>query len=285
MKNCKVVAEIGCCHLGSLDRAKELSKLAFLCGADYMKTQKRNPEESTPPGIRDKPHPNAIFAYGDTYLEHRKNLELSIEDHVQLSNHCSHIGIEYCCSVWDLSSARDIIKNINPAIMKVPSACNDNHELLKCLFTEYDGDIHISTGMTTRTEIENLIDKIAKYGDRVVLYHCTSEYPCPFEHLYLRDIDHLFLLVENTGMRIGFSNHGYGIASDIAAFTKGVEWIERHFVDDRTIKHTDAAASLEPEGLRKLCRDLKNVAKALEYSDGITPEEREQRDKLRVKHD
>ena len=90
-----VVAEIGCVHAGSLDRAKDLVSLAKLCGADFVKTQKRCPIESVPKEMQNLPHPNERFSYGKTYLEHRENLELSIEQHVELKQHCESIGLKY----------------------------------------------------------------------------------------------------------------------------------------------------------------------------------------------
>jgi len=258
----KVIAEIGAVHLGSLDRAKQLANLAKLCEADYLKTQKRNPKESTPKHLWDSPHPNQIFAYGKTYLEHRLNLELSIDQHVDLKNYCNNIGIKYSSSVWDITSAYEII-SLNTDFIKIPSACNQYFELMKVLKNEYKGDVHISLGMTTQDDRLEIMNFWSSCPQRVVFYHCTSAYPCPFDKLYLLEIKNLKNSLESHGFRIGFSNHGYGIAADIAAMILGAEWIERHFVDDRTIKHTDAAASLESDGLRKLSRDLKNVRRAL----------------------
>ena len=125
----KVAAEIGAVHLGSIDGAKMLIDLAKLCNADYVKFQKRNPEESVPPDLKHKPHPNKIFAYGNTYLEHRKALELSAKQHHELKNYSDSIGIKYACSVWDFTSARELIE-IDPAYIKIPSACNNNQQLV-----------------------------------------------------------------------------------------------------------------------------------------------------------
>lgn len=281
MKRPLVVAEIGAVHLGSLQRAKDLARLARLCEADYIKTQKRNPEESTPPHLWNQPHPNAIFAHGKTYLEHRKNLELSIEQHQEFKAYCDQIGIKYASSVWDITSAREII-SLQPDFIKVPSACNRHFGIHEILRDEYNGDIHISFGMTTHAEREDVIDFWRTNSHRVVFYHCTSAYPCPFEKLYLMEIQNLRTSLEPYGFRIGFSNHGYGIAADIAAMTLGAEWIERHFVDDRTLRHTDAAASLESDGLRRVCRDLRNVHRAMLYRPlKLDDLEKEQRDKLR----
>ncbi len=273
-----VIAEIGCVHLGSMERAKKLIKLATLCEADYVKFQKRNPDESVPENIKNKPHPNKTFAYGETYLEHRKALEFDIEQHKELYSYCKQLGIGYSCSVWDMTSAAQIA-SLNPDFIKIPSPCNHNREMIKYLLGRFDGDIHISTGMSSKEEKEDLIKFMQSFViDRFVIYHCTSIYPCPFDKLHLLEIGRLV----DSGFRVGFSNHGYGIAADIAAMMLGSEYIERHFVDDRTLRHTDAAASLEPEGLRKLCRDLKNVSCAIDYAPPY-PDEKEltERAKLR----
>lgn len=279
---CKIVAEAGCNHLGNLERAKNLITLARLCDADYIKFQKRNPEESTPEHLKNKPHPNTDFAYGRTYLEHRKNLELTIEQHKELKEYCEYAGIGYSSSVWDITSAQEII-SLQPDFIKVGSPSNGNFDLIAYIYDSYDGNVHISTGMSSRDEIQAVVDLVLKKKgeQRTVLYHCTSEYPCPFARLYLLDIQYLKEKYQPYGFEIGFSNHGYGLAADIASWTLGASWIERHFVDDRTIKHTDAAASLEPDGLRRLCRDLKNVWQGMNCKTGITAEELEQRKKLR----
>ena len=143
MNNFTVIAEIGCTHIGQLERAKNLAKLAKICGADVLKTQKRNPKESTKKELWDKPHPNEMYAYGKTYLEHRENVELPIEDHYELKKYCEEIGIEYSTSVWDITSAKEIVE-LNPKLIKIPSACNQNYELITYLFDNYDGEIHIS---------------------------------------------------------------------------------------------------------------------------------------------
>ena len=264
-----------------MERAKKLARLAALCGADYVKLQKRNPIDSVPKHLHDQPHPNQAFSYGDTYLKHRMALELSIEDHAELKQYCESIEIGYASSVWDLISAREII-SLNPDFIKIPSACNMNRKLFEVLAAEYQGEIHISTGMIVPGEKIELYLMLSEIGlrDRSIIYHCTSEYPCPFEHLYLLEIERI---INSSPKFIGFSNHGFGISADIIAYTLGAQWIERHFIDDRTFAHTDASASLEPDGLRRLCRDLKAAYKALKYKDcDITEEELVQRNKLRI---
>lgn len=277
-----VVAEISNVHLGNLDRAKKLAKLAKECGAGYLKTQKRNPEECVPIEWLQRPHPNPYFAYGPTYLEHRKKIELTAEQHSELKKYCDEIGIQYASSVWDLTSAAEIIR-LNPAFIKVPSACNCNFDLIQFIVDNSGLDIHISTGMIDKPEKSKLFDYIRGQKDtgRFVVYHCTSEYPCEFERLFLGELETMQNELSETNVRYGFSNHGKGIAVDILAYGLGAEWIERHFIDDRAIPHSDAGASLEPPGLTKLCRDLKAAHLSYQYKSDITDLEREQRDKLR----
>ena len=133
-----------------------------------------------------------------------------------------------------------------------------------------------------RLEIINFFKKNKVDFSRLVWYHCTSEYPCPFDRLYLREISILKELVPVKSF-VGFSNHGYGIAADIAACVLGATWIERHFVDDRALRHTDAAVSLEPGGFRKLIRDLDAVRDAMQYKLDMSDEEKEQRCKLKTR--
>jgi N-acetylneuraminate synthase len=172
---------------------------------------------------------------------------------------------------------------LNPEYIKIPSAVNNNFELIKYVASNYSGDIHVSTGMTSKNDRFELVKFLSHWPNRVVIYHCTTIYPCPFEKLHLLEIEE-FCSLKKIGMRVGFSNHGYGIAADIAAWVLGAEYIERHFTDDRTIRHTDAAASLEPDGLGKLCRDLHNVSKSMTYMpDDLDSEEIEQSKKLRFK--
>lgn len=274
----QLIAEVGCSHIGKLSRALELTELAAKNGADFVKFQKRDPYISTPERIRSLPHPNPQFSYGDTYLDHRINLELSIKEHESLKKLCEELNVGYGCSVWDLYSAKEIIK-LEPELLKIPSACNNDIDLIEYCTENHKGPVHISLGMTSLKERQFLYSSLKNKKDKVILYHCVSEYPCPFERMQLLGISEI---VKN-GYRAGFSNHGYGIATDIAAMMLGAEFDERHFIDDRAFRHTDAAASLEPEGLRKLKRDIRAVAMSLKPKCDPTNEEKVQISKLRSK--
>lgn len=204
-------------------------------------------------------------------------MELSIEQHKEIKEYCESIGIGYATSVWDITSAKEVI-DLNPDFIKLPSPCNEKRDLLQYIYDNFSGSVHVSLGMIGRKEKDELLSFLHPYLNRTVLYHCTSEYPCPPEHLYLLDIVEL----TKVGCQcVGYSCHGYGIASDIAAYTLGATWIERHFIDDRCFRHTDASASLEPHGLEKLCRDLKAIYKAMNSKLDITAEELVQKNKLK----
>lgn len=281
-----VIAEIGCNHKGEMTIAKELIKIAKIFGnADAVKFQKRNNRELLTEEQYTAPHPNTINAYGNTYGEHREFLEFNLEQHQELKEYCEEIGITYSTSVWDLTSAKEI-SSLCPEFIKIPSACNNNFEMLGWLCDNYSGEIHISTGMTTKGETDILVNYFTEKGRNkdLVLYNCTSGYPVPFEDVCLLDIN---LLKQKYGDRvkhIGFSGHHLGIAVDVAAYTLGAHIIERHYTLDRTWKGTDHAASLEPMGLRKLSRDLEAVYRALTLkSSDVLPIEQVQRDKLKNK--
>jgi sialic acid synthase len=282
----KVIAEIGCNHRGDMKIAKEMIFMAaHFCKADVVKFQKRNPRELLTPEEYDTPHPNPINAYGSTYGAHREFLEFSLEQHKQLKAWCEESNVVYATSVWDITSAREIV-SLEPTLIKIPSATNSHVELLEYLCANYGGEIHISMGMTTQQEEQDLVKFFEDRGRAkdLVIYSCTSGYPVAFDDICLLEITRLRNAYAKRCKAIGFSGHHLGIAADVAAMTLGAEWVERHFTLDRTWKGTDHAASLEPDGLRRLTRDLTNVSRALtNKSQEILAVEQVQRDKLKWK--
>jgi sialic acid synthase len=278
-KKCKVVSELCCNHGGDIDMAKEMIISSKLCGADYVKFQKRNPIKAVPIKMHNQSHPCPIHSFGETYLEHRKNLEFTIDQHRHLKRYCEEVGIGYSSSVWDEDSAFDII-SLNPDFIKVPSAMNENYFLLDTIFNNYKRDVHVSLGMIGKKEKEELFEYLKDKKNRVVIYQTTSSYPVKFEELYLMEIVEL----KKNFKKVGYSGHHLGIAVDISAYTLGAEWIERHFTLDRTAKGTDNSASLELSGLQKLCRDLKACYKSLDYKKiDFTFDEEKNRNKLKIK--
>jgi sialic acid synthase len=284
MKPPLIICEIGCNHMGDPVMAREMVKIAIeYCHADVIKFQKRNPRECLTPRQYRSRHPNPFHSFGKTYGEHRERLELSIDTHKGLKELCEDLGSIYSSSVWDLTSAREIV-GLSPQMIKVPSACNQQKDLLCYLAGEFGGEIHVSLGMTDRSEEDLLVETLEKAGrlKDTVLYACTSGYPVPESDVCLLEITRLLTSYANDIRSVGFSGHHKGIAIDIAAITLGANCIERHFTLDRTLKGTDHAASLEPDGLRKLKRDSQAVVAALSYKSApILPIEWEQRKKLK----
>ena len=284
MEKPKIIAEVGCNHKGEIEIAREMIKTAAtFCDVDVVKFQKRSNRELLTREEFNAPHPNPYNSYGATYGEHREYLEFSLEQHRQLKNWCDEFGVEYSCSVWDVTSAKEII-SLNPSLIKIPSACNLNQELLTYICEHFDGEIHVSFGMTDRQEEEKIVSFFEKKGrgKDLVIYSCTSGYPVPFEDICLLELTRLRKAYESRVKAIGFSGHHLGIAVDAAAVALGAEWVERHFTLDRTWKGTDHAASLEPDGLRKLCRDCRAVYKALKYKEeDILEIEKPQLEKLK----
>ncbi len=280
----KVVAEIGCNHKGQMDIAKELiSTAAIFCKADYVKFQKRNNRELLSDAMYNGPHPNPGNSYGATYGEHREFLEFTVDQHRELMDFCDQMSIGYSTSVWDVTSAR-LMAALKPDFLKVPSASNLHWEMLSVLCDEFGGGIQLSLGMTTRAEEEEIVSFFESRGraDDLLLYACTSGYPVAIDDICLAEITRL---KDSFGARVravGFSGHHLGIAADVAAITLGATWVERHFTLDRTWKGTDHSASLEPDGMRRLVRDVRNVAVALKpKATELLPVEVETRRKLK----
>lgn len=285
MKKVKIIAEIGCNHKGEMEIAKQLIDEAVKAGADVAKFQKRNNRELLSEEQYNAPHPNPVNSYGATYGEHREFLEFTAEQHQELLEYCNEKGIIYSTSVWDMTSAKEIA-TLNPQLIKIPSAMNNHFELLGWLCENYDGEIHVSTGMTDYKEIEELVQFFEKYNRNkdLVFYNCTSGYPVPYDDIALLELVRLREKYTDRVKAIGFSGHHIGISVDIAALALGAEWIERHFTIDKTWKGTDHSASLEPHELTKLVQDIRNVEKALSYKNGeILDIELVQKEKLKFK--
>ena len=287
-----VIAEIGCNHMGDIDTANKMIQvlgIMRLFGDEYaidvIKFQKRENKELLTPEEYNAPHPNPNNSYGKTYGEHREFLEFSAEQHKLLKQWCEEAGCVYSTSVWDLTSAKKIVP-LEPKLLKIPSACNLDFELVGYLADNYSGELHISLGMTSHDEIDKIINFLDNKGrlKDTVIYACTSGYPVPVDDLCLLEIVRLKNLYGKRVKAIGFSGHHNGISADIAALPLGAEYFERHFTLNRTWKGTDHAASLEPTGMQKLARDLRNAARALTYKEPeILEIEQVQRKKLKRK--
>lgn len=273
-----ITAEAGCNHKGNIEIAKEMIRIALLyCNADVVKFQKRCNKELLTPEQYNAPHPYPENSYATTYGEHREALEFNIEQHKELKAECEKWGGIYSCSVWDLTSAKEII-SLNPVMIKIPSASNCNFPLLEYVRDNYRGQIHISLGMTTKKEFYDIKAFLINRLKDVIFYNCVSDYPVKDDDVNLLNIKEL----KNEVPNIGFSGHHIGIAQDMAALTLGAEYFERHFTLNHEWKGTDHKASLEPDEFKQLVHNLKVVKKGLHVKlKEILDCEIKQREKLK----
>lgn len=266
--NPKLVAEIGCNHKGSQQIALEMIKEASMCGVDIIKFQRRHVRHCLKPEIYEGPHPNPVNSYGRTYGEHREFLELEIDAHYKLARYCAECNTEYSCTPFDLLSAEELVK-LGPKHLKIASFHNNHVKLIEYISMNFAGTIHISLGMTTAPEESKLIE-VLRINDRLkdtVLYWCTSAYPARPADLNLLEIRRLCDDYSGHLKAIGYSGHHEGIAMDLLAYTLGATYFERHFTLNHNWKGTDHKASLMPEGLTKLIRDLRSAREALTYKE------------------
>lgn len=274
-RRCYLVAEIGQNHQGDPAIARELIHTAKLCGVDAVKSQKRELAALLSPEEQSRPY-TSPHAFGATYGEHRRRLELGREAWADLFAYARELGITLFASPWDLPSAT-LLRELGCPIFKIPSAAVTNLPLLEEI-ARYGRPVILSTGMSTIEEIDAAVAVLS--GSELTLLQCTSAYPVESSAVNLRAMQ---TLAERYGRPVGLSGHHRGIAIDAAAVALGACLLERHFTLDRTMKGTDHAASLEPPGLSKLVRDVRAVEAALGSGEKAVLEcERAARDKLRA---
>jgi YrbI family 3-deoxy-D-manno-octulosonate 8-phosphate phosphatase len=250
-----VIAEIGQNHQGDPETARELIRAAKLCGVHAVKSQKRDVKSLLTPEEHSRPY-NSPHAFGRTYGEHREALELKLEAWRDLLAFAGELGLDFFASPWDLPSAR-LLRDLGCALFKIPSAAVTNEALLQEV-ASYGRPVILSTGMSTLEEIDRAVELL---GDvELYILQCTSAYPTSFDAVNLRG---MLSLAERYGRPVGLSGHHKGIAVDAAAVALGAKVIERHFTLDRTMKGSDHAASLEPQGLSRLVRDIRAVEASL----------------------
>jgi len=248
----KVIAEIGINHNGSVELAKELINAAKVSGCDYVKFQKRNPEVCVPENQKSKPKNTP---WGDmTYIDYKHKIEFGEKEYDEINTYCKLIGIEWFASVWDIDSADFMSKYTN--IAKIPSALITNDRLIKYSRKLFD-TLLISTGMSTEKEIERAIE----ICNPDVVFHTNSSYPSKIDELNLNYINHLKYKYPN--IEPGYSGHEFGLVTTFATIPMGATWIERHITLDRTMWGSDQMASVEPHGLIKLVKGIRNIERSL----------------------
>jgi len=257
-----VISEIGINHNGSMDLAKELILLSKVAGADYVKIQKRNPEVCVPEAQKSKireptPWTTPTNPTGKmTYIEYKRRMEFSEPEIKELVDYAKDHGIKFFASVWDCDSVDVMAKYCK--IGKIPSALITNLKLCAYAREKFDFLI-ISTGMSTEMEIEKCV-KVCKPD---VIMHTNSTYPCPVEDLNLRYIE--WLKEKYPQAEIGYSGHEYGLVTSFATIGLGARWVERHVTLNRNMWGSDQQSSVEPSGLIKLVKGIRDLEKAMQY--------------------
>ena len=248
----KIIGEIGINHNGSLNLAKKLIDVASVAGCDYVKFQKRNPDVCVPQEqksvMRDTPWGKM------SYLDYKYKTEFGKEEYDEITKYCEEKGIGWFASVWDKDSVDFMskYKTGGKVIMKIPSALITNDELIKYARDKSDY-LMISTGMSNEDEILHCVD-ICKPD---LIFHTNSTYPSPVNELNLSYIT--WLKEKHKDSEIGYSGHEFGLVTTYGAVMLGATWIERHITLDRTMWGSDQMASVEPTGLIKLIKGIRDL--------------------------
>ncbi|WP_053225805.1 N-acetylneuraminate synthase family protein [Solirubrobacter soli] len=256
--DCYVIAEIGHNHGGSLDSAHELFAEAKAAGAHAVKLQKRDNRSLYTREGYNKPYENEN-SYGATYGEHREYLEFGKAEYEDLIAHSKEIGVTFFSTAFDIPSA-DFLAELDMPLYKIASADLINTPLLKHV-AKIGKPMILSTGGATLEDVKRGYSTVAEINPEVALLQCTAGYPAAWEELDLRVISTYRDLFPDAV--VGLSSHDNGIAMAVAAYVLGGRIVEKHFTLNRALKGTDHRFSLEPQGLRKLVRDLKRTRVAL----------------------
>jgi len=252
-----IAAEIGINHNGDLDQAKRLISVAIAAGCDAVKFQKRTIDVVYTAEELAKPRESP---FGATNGDLKRGLEFGLEEYQEIDAYCRAVKIPWFASCWDEQSV-DFINQFSMPCFKIASASLTDDNLLR--HTRATGKpIVLSTGMSTTEEIDHAVEVLGK--DDLIILHACSTYPANYGELNLLAIP---VMRERYGVPIGYSGHETGIPSSVAAATLGACFVERHITLDRAMWGSDHAASLEPNGITRLVRDIRLVEQSM--GDGV----------------
>jgi len=251
-----ITAEIGINHNGDLNIARKLIDVAAFAACDAVKFQKREPGICVPPHqantMRETPWGTM------TYLDYRYRLEFGKEEFDEIDRYSRDRGIEWFASAWDVESQM-FLREYDLKHNKIASPMLTNIKLLEAVAEERKHTF-VSTGMSTMPEIETAVDVFRKHRCPFELVHCNSSYPMNNQEANLRCI---ITLRERFGCDVGYSGHERGLQISLGAVALGASSLERHITLDRAMYGSDQAASLEPQGLLRLVRDVRALEEAL----------------------
>ncbi|MCG3771117.1 MAG: N,N'-diacetyllegionaminic acid synthase [Nitrosomonadaceae bacterium] len=285
-----LIAEAGVNHNGDLSLAKKLIDAAADVGADAVKFQTFRAEQVVSRHAPKAEYQARITGQFESQLEMLRKLELSEADHGEMMAHAKARGIMFLSTPFDVPSLDLLTKQFGLQIIKIPSGEITNAPFLLAIARAAKRVI-VSTGMSTLAEVEAALSVLA-FGftsaatvtprredfeqafasdagqqalrERVTVLHCTTEYPAPFSEVNLRAMD---TLATAFGLPVGYSDHTLGIHIALAAVARGARVIEKHITLDRNLPGPDHKASLEPDELRELVCQIREIEQAL--GDGI----------------
>ena len=254
-----VTGEIGINHNGDLANALALVDAAAEAGCDAVKFQKRTPHVCTP---RDQWDLERDTPWGRmTYIDYRHRVEFGAPEYAAIDDHARRRGIAWFASPWDTESV-DFLEQFDVPAHKVASACLTDDELLRRLRAT-GRPVVLSTGMSTMRQIRHAVEVLG--SENILLCHATSTYPAAATELNLRMIH--TLQAEFPNVPVGYSGHETGLQTTLAAVALGAVFVERHITLDRSMWGSDQAASVEPQGLQRLVRDVRVISEAM--GDGV----------------
>ncbi len=254
---CFVVAEIGINHNGDINIAKQLIDVAARAGCSAVKFQKRTIEIVYTAEELARPRESP---FGMSNGDLKRGLEFGMEEYTEIDHYCNEKNIPWFASCWDEQSV-DFIDQFDPPCYKIASASLTDDHLLTHTRTR-GKPILLSTGMSTLEQIDHAVEVLGK--NHLVILHACSTYPAYYEELNLKAIP---MLKQHYGVPVGYSGHETGLPSSVAAAVMGACIVERHITLDRSMWGSDHAASLEPNGITRLLRDIRLVETSM--GDGV----------------
>ncbi len=257
-----IIAEAGVNHNGSIELAKKLVEKAKEAGVDYIKFQTFKASKLVTKAAKQAEYQQKnVGKEGDSQYQMLKKLELSPEEHEVLIDYCHQLGIKFFSTAFDFDSI-DYLHSLNLGLWKIPSGEVTNYPFLKRI-AAYNEPTILSTGMCDMEDVRAAVEALYKNGlskENLILLHCNTEYPTPFEDVNLKAMD---ALRKEFGVEVGYSDHTKGIEVPIAAVALGATVIEKHFTLGRNMEGPDHKASLEPDELKAMVSAIRNIEKAV----------------------
>ncbi len=266
MSKVLIIAEAGVNHNGDIAIAKKLIDAANDAGADFVKFQTFKADKLASKNAVKAEYQMQNTGKEETQWEMLKKLELTSLMHNELIDYCKNKSIQFLSTPFDEESAI-YLSGLGLKIGKIPSGEVTNFRYLQTMAKSFS-NIIMSTGMCTMQEILEALTVLLNSGlerNKITLLHCNTEYPTP-----MKDVNLLAMkqIEDETGCKVGYSDHTQGIEVSIAAVALGAVVIEKHFTLDCSMEGPDHKASLEPLELKRMVSAIKNIENAIS-GDGV----------------